>query len=118
DSDEAAQGNVLAGIDPPERIAIRERGTTLLVDVRRGQKTGLFLDQRENRLALRRFSRGRDVLNCYSYTGGFSVQAALAGAIKVTSIDQDADALALSRDIFSANGLNPAAHEFSKEDVP
>lgn len=118
DDDDAGQGQVLFGAEPPPRIEIRERGTTLLVDVRRGQKTGLFLDQRENRAALRRFAKGREVLNCYSYTGGFSVHAAVAGATKVTSIDQDADALAVSKEIFAANGIDPAAHEFVRGDVP
>jgi 23S rRNA (cytosine1962-C5)-methyltransferase len=118
ESEEASQGQVLSGEPPPERIGIQERGTRLLVDVRRGQKTGLFLDQRENRRALRRFSRQRSVLNCYSYTGGFSVQAALAGATRVTSIDQDADAIGLSREVFAANGADAAAHEFIVGDVP
>lgn len=118
EDDDAGQGQVLFGAEPPPRIEIRERGTTLLVDVRRGQKTGLFLDQRENRAALRRFAKGREVLNCYSYTGGFSVHAAVAGATKVTSIDQDADALALSKEIFAANGIDPAVHEFVRGDVP
>ena len=118
DAEERAQGQVLAGDEPPERIAIRERGTTLLVDVRRGQKTGLFLDQRENRRALRRYAGGRSTLNCYSFTGGFSVQAAAAGATRVTSIDQDSDAVDLSREVFAANALDPAAHEFVVGDVP
>lgn len=117
DSDEGT-GQVLAGQEPPQRITIRERGTNLLVDVRRGQKTGLFLDQRENRRSLRRFAKGRSVLNCYSFTGGFSIQAALAGASRVTSIDQDADAIELSKDIFTANNVDPAAHEFEVGDVP
>jgi 23S rRNA (cytosine1962-C5)-methyltransferase len=119
DSDEeSGQGQVLTGEEPPQHIAIREREATLLVDVRRGQKTGLFLDQRENRRALRRYARGRTVLNCYSFTGGFSIQAALAGAARVTSIDQDADAIALAQEVFKTNGVEPAAHEFVVGDVP
>ena len=118
EAEDGARGQLLAGEEPPQQIAIRERGTTLLVDVRRGQKTGLFLDQRENRNALRRFSRGRTVLNCYSYTGGFSVNAAMAGATSVTSIDQDTDAIALSREVFTANEIDPAKHEFLVGDVP
>lgn len=118
EDEETGAGEVLAGEAPPERIQIREREAVLLVDVRRGQKTGLFLDQRENRRALRRFAHGREVLNCYAFTGGFSVQAALGGASRVTSVDQDADAVALSREVFSANGLDPQAHEFVVGDVP
>ena len=110
-------GRVLWGEEPPARIAIREEGITLLVDVRRGQKTGLFLDQRENRAALRRFVPGRDVLNCFSYTGGFSVQAALGQARQVTSVDQDPDAIQLARENFSQNGLDPGKYEFKVGDV-
>jgi len=112
------QGRVHAGEAPPERIAIRERGATLLVDVRRGQKTGLFLDQRDNRTALRRYARGRSVLNCYSYTGGFSLHAALGGATHTESVDTDRDALALARETFRANGLDPGVHDFTAKDVP
>ena len=76
---------------------MRENGLGFWVDLRTGQKTGTFLDQRENRFALRRYARGREVLNCFSYTGGFSVNAAVAGAPKVLSLDSDGDAIALSR---------------------
>jgi len=117
DEDEPSGGQCLAGEVPPEQIAIRERGVTLLVDVRRGQKTGLFLDQRENRAAVRRWSAGRTVLNCYSYTGGFSVQAALGGARRVVSVDQDADAMALAGEIFVANGMDRLQHDFVTGDV-
>jgi 23S rRNA (cytosine1962-C5)-methyltransferase len=118
DGDDAAGGQVLAGEAPPERIAIRERGVTLLVDVRKGQKTGLFLDQRENRAAVRKWSAGRKVLNCYAFTGGFSVQAALGGATRLVSVDQDGDAMQLAGDIFEANGLVRAQHDFVTGDVP
>jgi len=119
DDDDAASngGQVLAGDTPPERIAIRERGTTLLVDVRNGQKTGLFLDQRENRRAVRKWSKGRSVLNCFSFMGGFSVQAALGGATRVVSVDQDGDAMALAQDIFRANQLDVGQHDFVTGDV-
>ncbi len=111
-------GHLLAGEAPPERLSVRERDVTLLVDVRRGQKTGLFLDQRENRAAVRRWSRGRSLLNCYAFTGGFSVQAALGGATSVVSVDQDALALELAREVFQANGVDRVPHELVREDVP
>ena len=76
-----SRGASSGGAEPPERIAIDEHGMKLLVDVRRGQKTGTFLDQRENRHLVRELARGRaDALNCFSYTGGFSIAAALGGA--------------------------------------
>jgi 23S rRNA (cytosine1962-C5)-methyltransferase len=118
DEGSAPQGRVLWGEEPPERIAIDEHGMKLLVDVRRGQKTGTFLDQRENRLLVRGLAARRpEALNCFSYTGGFSVAAALGGARHVVSVDVDRDAIALARDNFRENGLDPADHAFAAEDA-
>ncbi len=120
DDDEggAPAGRVLWGAEPPERIVIYEHGMKILVDVRRGQKTGFFLDQRENRRLVRELSRDRgDALNLFSYTGGFSVAAALGGAKHVVSVDVDRDAIALAREVFRANGLDPADHAFASEDA-
>ncbi|HEX9401516.1 MAG TPA: class I SAM-dependent rRNA methyltransferase [Anaeromyxobacter sp.] len=120
DEDEggAPAGRVLWGAEPPERIAIDEHGMKVLVDVRKGQKTGHFLDQRENRRMVRDLSRGRpEALNLFSYTGGFSVAAALGGARHVVSVDLDKDAIALARDNFRANGLDAADHAFASEDA-
>jgi 23S rRNA (cytosine1962-C5)-methyltransferase len=120
EEDDAAgpQGRVLWGAEPPERIVIEEHGMKLLVDVRRGQKTGTFLDQRENRRLVRELGRGRaEALNCFSYTGGFSVAAALGGARHVVSVDVDRDAIALARENFRLNGLDPADHAFAAEDA-
>jgi 23S rRNA (cytosine1962-C5)-methyltransferase len=90
----------------------------MLVDVRRGQKTGTFLDQRENRRLVRELARGRaEALNCFSYTGGFSVAAALGGARHVVSVDVDREAIALARENFRENGLDPADHAFAAEDA-
>lgn len=108
---------VLHGETPPELVEITERGAKFLVDIWRGQKTGFFLDQRENRFLIRRLSKARDVLNCFSFTGGFSVNAALGGANAVFSVDQDEDAVALSRENFSRNGLEPGKHDFLAADV-
>jgi 23S rRNA (cytosine1962-C5)-methyltransferase len=119
ESDEGApQGRVLWGAEPPERIEIDEHGMKLLVDVRRGQKTGMFLDQRENRRLVRDLSAGRgDALNLFGYTGGFSVAAALGGARHVVTIDVDRDAIVLARENFRVNGLDPADHAFASEDA-
>ncbi len=111
-------GRVLWGLEPPERIGIDEHGMALLVDVRRGQKTGHFIDQRENRRMVRDLARGRnEALNLFGYTGGFSVAAALGGSRRVVTVDVDRDAIALARENFRANGLDPAAHEFSAGDA-
>lgn len=112
-----AKGQTLWGAEPPAEIVVRENGMQIAVDVRAGQKTGYFLDQRENRFALRRFARGRRALNCFSFSGGFSVSAALGGARETVSVDRDASALALARRNFELNGLDPAAHGFAAGDV-
>src|SRR5207253_2784476 len=114
----AGKGQALWGAEPPAELIVREHGMRIAVDVRAGQKTGYFLDQRENRLALRRFARGRSrVANCFSYSGGFSVSAALGGAREVVSIDRDAAAIRLARRNFELNGLDPAKHGFVGTDV-
>ena len=100
-----------------KRCPIVEHGLNFRVDVEAGQKTGFFLDQRDNRLLVRRLAKGRTVLNCFAFTGGFSVAAALGGATSVFSVDQDADAIALARENFTRNGLVPEKHDFLAADV-
>jgi 23S rRNA (cytosine1962-C5)-methyltransferase len=117
DDGDGGGGRPLWGEAPPELVQIRENGVGLWVDLRRGQKTGLFLDQRENRTAIRRYARDREVLNCFCFTGGFSVHAAVGGARRVTSVDLDPDAVKLARENFSLNGLDAGAHEFRIGDV-
>ena len=70
----------------PDEIRVRENGLQLIVDVKNGQKTGYFLDQKENRFAARRYCRGRRVLDCFCNSGGFSLNAATA-AEKVVALD-------------------------------
>lgn len=115
--DERGGGRMLLGDPAPDRIPILERGAKFLVDAYHGQKTGFFLDQRENRFLIRRLAKDRDVLNCFCFTGGFSVNAALGGAKSVFSVDQDADAIALARENFLANGLPAERHDFLAADV-
>jgi 23S rRNA (cytosine1962-C5)-methyltransferase len=117
EDERAGSGKMLLGSPAPELIRAQERGAYFLVDAWRGQKTGFFLDQRENRSLVRRLAKGRDVLNCFSFSGGFSVNAALGGANSVFSVDQDADAVALSRQNFTENGLPAGKHDFLAADV-
>jgi 23S rRNA (cytosine1962-C5)-methyltransferase len=120
DDDEGGSpaGRVLWGAEPPEHLTIDEHGLKIIVDVHRGQKTGLFLDQRENRRLVRELARGRpEALNLFSYTGGFSAAAALGGSSHVVSCDLDHDALQLARETFKANGLDPADHAFATGDA-
>ncbi len=103
--------------DVPGQVEIREHGLRYLVDLKEGQKTGFFLDQRDKRLALRRYARGERVLNAYSYSGGFSVAALAAGADHVVSVDSSASALALARENVSLNGFKEDQCGFVKSDV-
>ncbi|HYO57844.1 class I SAM-dependent rRNA methyltransferase [Archangium sp.] len=110
-------GRMLWGEKAPEVLEIVERGAKFGVDAWRGQKTGFFLDQRENRYLIRRLAKGRDVLNCFCFSGGFSVNAALGGAKNVFSVDLDPDAIALARENFTRNGLPAEKHDFLAADV-
>jgi 23S rRNA (cytosine1962-C5)-methyltransferase len=115
--DARGTGKMLWGTQAPETVTILERGAKFLVDLYRGQKTGFFLDQRENRFLLRRLGAGRDVLNCFCFSGGFSVNAALGGAKSIFSVDQDEDAIALARENFTVNGIDPSRFDFLAADV-
>ena len=88
---------VLAGEEPPELIEICEGSVKFLVDVRKGHKTGFYLDQRDARQAVGALANGMEVLNCFSYTGGFGLFARAAGAASVTQVDISKDALALAK---------------------
>jgi 23S rRNA (cytosine1962-C5)-methyltransferase len=89
----------------PEKITIKENGLNFVVDVISGQKTGFFLDQRDKRSALQKYVKNKKVLNCFSYTGGFSVYALAAGAAHVTSVDASESALKLAEENIIANKL-------------
>lgn len=82
-----ADGAVIAGRDPLEPVVFRENGLRFEADVRHGHKTGFFLDQRDNRRMIRSFAAGRDVLDVFSFSGGFTVSAAAGGARSVHSVD-------------------------------
>lgn len=98
-----------------EEIEILENGLKFLVDVTEGQKTGFFLDHREMRQQIRTLSAGKRLLNCFAYTGGFSVYAAAGDASHVTSVDISADAIALAKRNMELNGFQEA--DFIAKDV-
>lgn len=108
---------VLAGETPPERVAFLENGLPFVCDVHTGQKTGFFLDQRDNRLTVAAFCQDAQVLNCFSYSGGFSVFAAHGGAVSVESVDASEPALILARENLSLNGFDPDVHPCIQENV-
>jgi 23S rRNA (cytosine1962-C5)-methyltransferase len=108
---------VAAGAEPPERIEIAEGRARFLVDVRGGQKTGFFLDQRANRRMVGRIARGRRVLNAFAYTGGFAIHAGLGGAERVTSVETSGPALAIAREAWALSGLDDSRAEWVARDV-
>lgn len=89
---------------------IAEYGNKFYVDWETGQKTGFFLDQRENRKLLSNYSLGKSVLNTFCYTGGFSIYALQAGATLVHSVDASEKAVALTKENISLNGFSPEKH--------
>jgi 23S rRNA (cytosine1962-C5)-methyltransferase len=101
----------------PEQIEILENGLKFLVEPQKGQKTGFFLDQREMRSHVREIAKGKRVLNCFSYTGGFSVYAAAGGAASVDSADISKDATELAKRNMAINGFNLPDAQFHAEDV-
>ena len=90
----------------PDAVEIKENGLKFIVNLKLGQKTGFFFDQRDNRLALSKFCEGKTVLDCFSHTGAFGVYAAGAGAKKVTCVDSSMPALESAEKNAKANGLS------------
>jgi len=113
---ELTQGHVI-GAEPPALLPIQEHGMSLLVDIKQGHKTGFYLDQRDSRLAARKYAEGRKVLNCFSYTGAFAVSALMGGCEKVTNVDTSQDALDIARQNVELNNLDLSKAEFVREDV-
>ena len=105
----AATG-VLSGENPPETIVIDEYGVKYRVDIVKGQKTGFYLDQAENRRIVARLCSNKTVLNCFSYTGGFSVAALLENASHVTSVDSSGPALKTVEQNIADNGIDAQRH--------
>jgi 23S rRNA (cytosine1962-C5)-methyltransferase len=107
----------LRGDAPPATVTIRENGMSMVVDLAHGQKTGAFLDQRDNRARVRDLAQGKRVLNLFSYAGGFSIAAALGGASHTTSVDLAQAAHATAQESMRANGIDPSKHAFVTADA-
>ncbi len=101
----------------PENVEVVENGLRFKVDVATGQKTGFYLDQRNNRALTESLARDKDVLNCFCYTGGFSLYALRGGAKSVLSIDASGDALRIAEDNLSRNSLDATRAEWMEADV-
>ena len=100
--------------DMPSRIAVEENGVRYFADLKAGQKTGWYYDQRGNRAFMAQIARGRSVLDAYCYAGGFALAAAKAGAAETIGLDSSAPALALAEDAARASGVSA---KFVKCDV-
>ncbi|MBT8147451.1 MAG: class I SAM-dependent rRNA methyltransferase [Gammaproteobacteria bacterium] len=101
---------VLWGQAPPDELVIQENGMQLEVNIQSGQKTGFYLDQADNRILTSRYCTDREVLNCFSYTGAFSISALAAGASHVTSVDSSRPALEILQRNLQRNNLDSNLH--------
>ncbi|MBA3989389.1 MAG: 23S rRNA (cytosine(1962)-C(5))-methyltransferase RlmI [Idiomarina sp.] len=103
--------------EPPADLVIEENGLKLYVDIVSGHKTGYYLDQRDARQAIKKYAKGKRVLNCFSYTGGFGLYAASAGASFVRNLDMSQPALDIAARNLELNGLNSDHVEHVQGDV-
>jgi 23S rRNA (cytosine1962-C5)-methyltransferase len=111
------QTGLLWGREPPCPLEIHEHGHRFWANIQQGQKTGFYLDQRDNRSRLANYARGRTVLNAFAYTGSFAVCAFAGGAERVVNLDTSAEALALARQNMALNGLPERDDEYVVGDV-
>ena len=98
------------------KVEITENGVRYLVDVKDGQKTGFFLDQKNNRAAIHKLCSGKQVLDCFTHTGSFALNAGIAGADSVLGVDASELGIAQARENARLNGLEDRVH-FICEDV-
>lgn len=113
----SARTGLLRGELPALPLAIQEYGLKFNVDIEKGHKTGFYLDQRNNRRRVGELAAGRDVLNCFCYTGGFTIHALARGAKSVLSVDSSAEALALGQENLALNDLPAGRAEWLEGDV-
>lgn len=113
----AERSGLLYGAQPPNPVIIEENGARFAVDVRHGQKSGFYFDQRCARAAVAAYADGRTVLNAFSYTGAFAVSALLAGAGHVINIDSSAPALKQAAHNLEMNKIKPERYENRTADV-
>ncbi len=113
----AESSGLLYGEEVPEFVEIEEYGCRFNANVKKGQKTGFYLDQRENRFFLKGVSEGKKILDCFCYTGGFSIHAASGSAREVMLVDSSEEALATAEEHFALNQLEKIPHQMIRGDV-
>lgn len=103
--------------ESPKQLLVKENGMLFSISIEKGQKTGFFLDQREMRQLVYRLAKGRKVLNCFSYSGGFSLFALKAGASHVVSVDSSEEACRLAQENTLLNHFDFSSHTVAQENV-
>ncbi|RQV97707.1 MAG: methyltransferase domain-containing protein [Calditrichaeota bacterium] len=111
------RSGLLWGKEPPHQIEISENDINFLVDIRNGHKTGFYLDQRNNRRSILPYVKDKEVLNCFSYSGGFGIYALEGGAKFITQVDSSAEHLKLASDICHQNGFDESKIHYEQADV-
>jgi 23S rRNA (cytosine1962-C5)-methyltransferase len=108
---------ILKGSLPENRLTIYEKDTEFFVNIEKGHKTGFYLDQRDNRAFIRNLVKSRSVLDCFAYTGGFTLAALKGEARTVASLDSSSEALDLARENLRLNGFKPEMVEWIQADA-
>jgi 23S rRNA (cytosine1962-C5)-methyltransferase len=111
------RAGLLKGVEPPERIMIIENGLQFWVDIRQGHKTGFYLDQRTSRRVVRSLAAGRRVLDCFCYTGGFTLSAIKGGSTSVVAVDESAQVLEILKSNLDLNGIGADQVSIREGDV-
>jgi 23S rRNA (cytosine1962-C5)-methyltransferase len=114
---EASSGGVLLGSEPPEFVSVLENGIIYQVNIAEGQKSGFYCDQRYNRKSVAEYAKGRKVLDCFSYSGGFSLNAMNNEALEVVSVDSSALALETLKKNIEINSFQNISHRQIQSDV-
>lgn len=114
---EASSGGILMGIKPPEFVSVKENGIFYQVNIAEGQKSGFYCDQRDNRRMVAEYVKGKKVLDCFSYSGGFSLNAMKKGASHVISVDSSALALETLKRNMEINSFKDIPHQLIQSDV-
>lgn len=112
-----AENGLLWGETPPEFIEVKENGILYHINIAEGQKSGFYCDQRDNRTILASYTKGKKVLDCFSYSGGFSLNAFYQGAAQVTSVDSSALAIETLKQNIVLNNFDAAKHVAIQSDV-
>ncbi|MBE9584961.1 class I SAM-dependent rRNA methyltransferase [Mucilaginibacter sp. JRF] len=111
------ENKLLWGTPPPELVEVKENGITYGINIAEGQKSGFYCDQRDNRRILASYAKGKKVLDCFSYTGGFTLNSLKNEAASVTSVDSSALAVETLNENIRLNGFDTSKHEAIKADV-